>query len=62
MEASDIAEHTRKVIKQNGMSEKIEVLHGYAECVQLPEKVDVIISEWMGTMLLVRLISGNEVP
>ena len=30
----------------------ITVLQGKAEEVELPEKVDVIVSEWMGYMLL----------
>ena len=32
----------------------IEVLKGYAEDVVVDKKVDLIVSEWMGTMLLVR--------
>ena len=34
------------------MSDKITVLKGMAELQQLPEKVDVIVSEWMGYFLL----------
>lgn len=30
----------------------IAVLEGRAEDVELPEKVDVVVSEWMGYMLL----------
>jgi hypothetical protein len=53
VEASEMAIHTKEVIETNRMSDKIEVIHGYAEEVELEDKVDVIISEWMGTVLLV---------
>ncbi|CAH1265320.1 PRMT6 [Branchiostoma lanceolatum] len=52
IEASALAEETRKVVKANGMEGRIEVVHGRAEEVELPEKVDVIVSEWMGYSLL----------
>lgn len=31
---------------------QIEVIHGKVEDIELPEKVDLIISEWMGFYLL----------
>ena len=31
---------------------QVEVIHGKIEEIELPEKVDVIISEWMGFYLL----------
>ncbi|XP_078676497.1 protein arginine N-methyltransferase 6-like isoform X2 [Branchiostoma floridae x Branchiostoma belcheri] len=52
IEASALAEETRKVVRANGMEGRIEVLYGRAEEVELPEKVDVIVSEWMGYSLL----------
>ena len=36
------------------MSDKIEVMSGKIEDMSLPEEVDVILAEWMGTLLLVR--------
>ena len=36
------------------MSDKIEVMSGKIENISLPEEVDVILAEWMGTLLLVR--------
>ena len=48
VERTVIAEVARKVIESNGYSECIEVLHSDLEDVRLPEKVDVILSEWMG--------------
>ncbi|XP_078596809.1 protein arginine N-methyltransferase 6-like [Branchiostoma floridae x Branchiostoma japonicum] len=52
IEASALAEETRKVVTANGMEGRIEVVCGRAEEVELPEKVDVIVSEWMGYSLL----------
>ena len=34
------------------LSEVVEVIQGTIESVELPEKVDIIISEWMGYFLL----------
>ena len=48
-----MAEHARAVVHSNGLSEQIEVIQSKAEQLSLPEKVDLIISEWMGTLLLV---------
>ena len=55
VETSDIADQAEAVINHNGFSSKIEVIKEKLEEVDLPEKMDVIISEWMGTMLLVKL-------
>ncbi|XP_034027469.1 protein arginine N-methyltransferase 6 [Thalassophryne amazonica] len=52
VEACSIAEQAVKIIKANNMEEKIQVVRGTVETVQLPEKVDVIVSEWMGYALL----------
>ncbi|XP_038054564.1 protein arginine N-methyltransferase 6-like isoform X2 [Patiria miniata] len=52
IEASAIAEQARKVVKSNGMEQQIQVIQGKVEDVELPEKVDVIVSEWMGHFLL----------
>ncbi|GMF21893.1 unnamed protein product [Phytophthora lilii] len=52
VEATDIALQARKVIKANGQDHVITVIQSKIEDVELPEKVDVIISEWMGYFLL----------
>jgi 2-polyprenyl-3-methyl-5-hydroxy-6-metoxy-1,4-benzoquinol methylase len=52
VDASEIADHARKIVENNGLSDKIEVIKGKMEEIVLPEKVDVIISEWMGLFLL----------
>ncbi|KUF92759.1 Tartrate-resistant acid phosphatase type 5 [Phytophthora nicotianae] len=52
VEATDIAQQARKVIKANNQDHIITVIQSKIEDVELPEKVDVVISEWMGYFLL----------
>ncbi|KAM9851063.1 protein arginine N-methyltransferase 2 [Aulostomus maculatus] len=52
VEASSIAEYTRQIVTQNGYEEVVTVLQGRAEEVELPQQVDVLVSEWMGNCLL----------
>ncbi|KAG6554535.1 hypothetical protein Mapa_003914 [Marchantia paleacea] len=52
IDASDIAVQAQEVVKANGLSEIITVILGRVEEVDIHEQVDVIVSEWMGYMLL----------
>ncbi|ERN09372.1 hypothetical protein AMTRI_Chr09g12440 [Amborella trichopoda] len=52
VDASEIAIQANEVVKANNLSDKIIVLLGRVEDVDIDEEVDVIISEWMGYMLL----------
>jgi len=52
VEASDIAESARRLVSWNGLSSVVEVVKGKVEEVELPEKVDLIISEPMGFLLV----------
>ncbi|XP_045618904.1 protein arginine N-methyltransferase 6 [Procambarus clarkii] len=52
IDASKIAVHAKQLIEANGFEDVITVLQGKAEEVVLPEKVDIVVSEWMGYMLL----------
>jgi protein arginine N-methyltransferase 6 len=52
VEASSMAEQARLVITANSMQDKIIVIQEKVENVTLPEQVDIIVSEWMGYMLL----------
>ena len=52
VEYTDMAKQARKMVEQNGMSDIIEVIQSSAEDLELPCQVDIIISEWMGYMLL----------
>ncbi|KAK7328389.1 hypothetical protein VNO77_22494 [Canavalia gladiata] len=52
VEATNMSEHARALVKANNLQHVVEVIEGSMEEVTLPEKVDVIISEWMGYFLL----------
>ncbi|KAL2369697.1 protein arginine N-methyltransferase 1 [Blastomyces gilchristii SLH14081] len=53
VDMSSIIEKARQIVAVNGMADKITLLQGKMEEVQLPyPKVDIIISEWMGYFLL----------
>jgi protein arginine N-methyltransferase 1 len=50
---STIIEKAKEIVEVNGMADKITLLQGKMEDVELPfPKVDIIISEWMGYFLL----------
>ncbi|XP_011431878.3 histone-arginine methyltransferase CARMER isoform X1 [Magallana gigas] len=51
IEASSMATHCQTLVAQNKMSDKIVVVPGKVEDVEIPEAVDTIISEPMGYML-----------
>jgi predicted RNA methylase len=51
VEASDMFLLATQLIQDNEMQDRIQVIHGKVEEIQLKEKVDVIISEWMGFYL-----------
>lgn len=53
VEASEMAEYARKLIEGNpALSQRITVIKGKVEEVELPEKADILISEPMGTLLV----------
>jgi protein arginine N-methyltransferase 1 len=53
VDASDIAKNCRLIVEDNKLSDVITVIQGKIEEITLPvEKVDIIISEWMGYCLL----------
>jgi protein arginine N-methyltransferase 1 len=52
IECSGIVDLAQQIVKENGLDNKITIVKGKAEEVTLPvEKVDIIISEWMGYCL-----------
>uniref|UniRef100_A0A8K9XH13 type I protein arginine methyltransferase n=1 Tax=Oncorhynchus mykiss TaxID=8022 RepID=A0A8K9XH13_ONCMY len=52
IECSSISEYSEKIIKSNHLDSVITIFRGKVEEVELPvEKVDIIISEWMGYCL-----------
>ena len=53
VDMSTIIDKAREIVKLNGMADKITLLRGKMEEVELPvPEVDIIISEWMGYFLL----------
>nr|XP_032521216.1 protein arginine N-methyltransferase 1 [Danaus plexippus plexippus] len=52
VECSNIVDYARKIVEANRLDDVIEIVKGKVEEVELPvEKVDIIISEWMGYCL-----------
>ena len=55
VDCSSIIEQAREIVSTNGFGEKITLIRGKVEEIDLPvPKVDIIVSEWMGYFLLVR--------
>jgi len=53
IDMSSIIEHAKTIVKDNGLDKDITLIRGKVEEVELPvDKVDIIISEWMGYCLL----------
>lgn len=53
VDMSSIAIQAREIIDLNGFSDKVTIIRGKVEEIELPvSKVDVIVSEWMGYFLL----------
>eukprot|EP01054_Gregarina_sp_Poly1_P007482 Gregarina_sp_Poly_1__7481@NODE_416_length_8734_cov_134_157609_g338_i0_p4_GENE_NODE_416_length_8734_cov_134_157609_g338_i0NODE_416_length_8734_cov_134_157609_g338_i0_p4_ORF_typecomplete_len390_score55_90PrmA/PF06325_13/6_7e24Methyltransf_25/PF13649_6/1_1e03Methyltransf_25/PF13649_6/1_3e14Methyltransf_25/PF13649_6/1_7e03Methyltransf_31/PF13847_6/3_9e12MTS/PF05175_14/3_3e12PRMT5/PF05185_16/9_3e12CMAS/PF02353_20/1_8e10Methyltransf_16/PF10294_9/3e10Cons_hypoth95/PF03602_15/2_1e09Methyltransf_23/PF134 len=53
IECSEICHLARKLVKHNGYQDRITVIQSKAEDTELPvDKVDIIVSEWMGYFLL----------
>mmetsp|Transcript_27781 Transcript_27781/g.64836 ORF Transcript_27781/g.64836 Transcript_27781/m.64836 type:complete len:401 (-) Transcript_27781:195-1397(-) len=51
VEASGIGDYTAQLVSAHGFEQVVTVLRGRMEDQQLPEQVDVILSEWMGYFL-----------
>lgn len=55
IEMAGIAVSARKIVAENGYADRITIIKGKVEEIELPsgvDKVDIIISEWMGYFLL----------
>jgi len=52
VEATYMAKHAEKTAVANGFGDVIDVIQATMEEAELPEKVDIIVSEWMGYFLL----------
>jgi len=53
VDMSSIIEKTRQIVKDNDFADQITLIRGKIEEIELPvQKVDIIVSEWMGYFLL----------
>jgi len=52
IDCSSVAHQARAIVKENGFEDVITVIQGKVEEIELDDKVDIIISEWMGYFLL----------
>jgi protein arginine N-methyltransferase 1 len=53
IDMSAIADSAKQIVRDNGYSDRVTIIKGKVEEVELPEGgVDIIISEWMGYFLL----------
>lgn len=52
VDASNAAELARRLVQMSNVSDVVTVLNSKVEDLELPEPVDVIVSEWMGSLLL----------
>ncbi|KAG5509895.1 hypothetical protein JKF63_07540 [Porcisia hertigi] len=52
IDCSNVAVQARQIVEDNGFRDVITIIQGKVEELELDEKVDIIISEWMGYFLL----------
>jgi protein arginine N-methyltransferase 1 len=53
VDCADIVKSARMIVEENEFSDRITIIQGKVEEIELPvKKVDIIISEWMGYFLL----------
>lgn len=52
IEYTDMAKHAQALVAHNNVADVVQVMQTSLEDLELPEKVDIIISEWMGYFLL----------
>jgi type I protein arginine methyltransferase len=53
VDQSDIADAAARLVVENRLDDRVEVIKGGAADLQLPEKVDLLISEWLGHVAFV---------
>ena len=56
VEATDMAKFAKRLVAAQGLEGVVEVIQGVIESVDIPEKVDIIISEWMVSRALRRVL------
>lgn len=53
IDQAEIAQTAANLVKANGLQDKVKVMRGPAGELELPEKVDLVVSEWLGHMAFV---------
>lgn len=53
IDQAEIAQTAVNLVKANGLTDKVKVMRGPAAELELPEKVDLVVSEWLGHMAFV---------
>ena len=48
VDQASVADLARELVKHNGLSETVEIINSNARDLELPEKVDLLVSEWLG--------------
>ncbi|MFT7485471.1 MAG: protein arginine N-methyltransferase 1, partial [Candidatus Paceibacteria bacterium] len=61
VDSSDILSVTEELVEANGLQGVVECIDGVAEEIELPEQVDVIVSEWMGMFALTEAMFASVV-
>lgn len=57
VDCSGIIHSAKQIVKDSGFERKVTLIHGKIEEISLPvDKVDVIVSEWMGYALFCQLL------
>ena len=46
VEATDMAKHAKVLVEANGLSDVVDIRQSMVEALEIPEKVDIIVSEW----------------
>ncbi|EPY25076.1 protein arginine N-methyltransferase 1 [Angomonas deanei] len=52
VDCSSVAVQAREIVKENGLDHIITIMQGKVEELEIEDKVDIIVSEWMGYFLL----------
>ncbi len=65
VERTSIAALAKKMFEKNGVSDRITIINENIETARLPQKVDLIVSEWLGTFgvdenLLAPLLTARD--
>jgi SAM-dependent methyltransferase len=61
IDQANVVEVARKLIQHNGLEERITVVEGNAKDLDLGQRVDVLVSEWLGQMAFEENMLGDVI-